>query len=98
MWLYLPYDPSHSSQALADSEIESALPHLPPNAWLTARGKLMQQPSLSRAWKRSPWMRRLSGLVCAPSQASGSRAGMSRQTATSATAPLTRRRVVFAAA
>ncbi len=33
------------------------------------RGKPMQPPRLRRAWRTVPWMRRLSGLTCAPSTA-----------------------------
>ena len=69
MWLHVP---STSSVCVPGSE-GSILPlgsHAPGLAssvmW---KGKPMEPRSLRRAWKRAPWIRRLSGLISAPSTA-----------------------------
>ena len=66
-WLYVPGTASNFAQASED--LGSACPSLNPDIApsLTWRGKPMLPASLSRAWKRASWMRRLSGLTLPPS-------------------------------
>lgn len=68
-WLYVPGTASSFVQASGDLDL--ACPSLSPSIApsLTWRGKLMPPVSLSRAWKRATWMRRLSGLTLLPSTA-----------------------------
>jgi hypothetical protein len=58
-WLYVP------ESAGSSSELRSSSPR--PDAWLMWKGKPFQPRSLSAAWKKEPWIRRLSGLTCEPS-------------------------------
>lgn len=63
-WLYCPSVPGS-----ADSTSGCLWPNPSPEPFVMSRGKPMPLPSLSRAWKTKPWIRRLSGLTCAPSTA-----------------------------
>lgn len=62
-WLYVPGTASSFALASEDSDLASASPNPDTAASVTWRGKLLQPPALSRAWKRASWMRLLSGLT-----------------------------------
>jgi hypothetical protein len=67
MWLHVPGIASNCAPGSAGSGSASTSPNLQAAASLTWRGKHLQQPAWSRAWKRATWLRRLSGLTLPPS-------------------------------
>ena len=69
MWLHVPSTSSVCAPGLGGSilPLGSHAPGLASSVmW---KGKPMEPRSLRRAWKRAPWIRRLSGLISAPSTA-----------------------------
>ena len=60
-WLYVP-GLEGSNSALVSHSLNTA-------ASVTSRGKPIPRPSLSRAWRRASWMKRLSGMTLRPSTA-----------------------------
>lgn len=65
-WLYIP---SAYSQAAAGSILESTSPCPLLEPFVTSRGKLLPQARWLRAWKKDPWLRRLSGPTLPPFRA-----------------------------
>ncbi len=66
MWLYVPYQ-SAQVEAGSNSGLNSrALECL--SRSLTLNAKPQQRRSLSRAWKKKPYLKLLSGLTCEPSE------------------------------
>jgi len=70
MWLYLPRSiTSNFAPAPGCSVSESNAPHPDCEPSVTSRGKPMPRQTLSRAWMKVRWMRRLSGMTYALSTA-----------------------------
>lgn len=59
--------PSTSAPATEASNSPSDSPECPPEPWLTLSGTPTQRPLSWHGWRRRTWIRRLSGLTCAPS-------------------------------
>src|ERR1019366_3082371 len=72
MWLYIPKGclSSPSAQASEDSNSELNLHVLQAESLPASKGNVMSQRSLSNAWKKKHWMKRLFGLTLEPSTAS----------------------------
>jgi len=79
VWLYIP---SQSVPGSADSTLPSSSPALASSLpFLTWRGKPTQRQSLQRAWKKNPWLSRLSGLTRKPSAMQSSALTFAREQA-----------------
>jgi hypothetical protein len=70
MWIVLPSTCSVSSPESVGSTLESGEPFHALAQSVTWRGKPMRLQHWRAAWKRAPWMRRLSGVMLSPSTAS----------------------------
>lgn len=63
MWLYVPSVSAVDTEDLNSGSSSQECPPLPPVTW---RGKLMQQRTWSRLWKKASWARLLSGVTLRP--------------------------------
>ena len=63
MWLYVPSVSVVDTEDLNSGSSSQECPPLPPVTW---RGKLMQQRTWSRLWKKASWARLLSGVTLRP--------------------------------